>query len=114
MIDVLACSLDGVTIEIAIAAGTHLAELYGRSAATEETTCNYGLNVDLQHIAGQGGLRVSATDDTREVRAVERVDHPFYVATLYQPQRTSTPNTPHPVLVGFVAAAASGRRLNRP
>jgi hypothetical protein len=31
------------------------------------------------------------------VRAVERNDHPFYLGTLYQPQRSSTREHPHPL-----------------
>jgi CTP synthase (UTP-ammonia lyase) len=96
----------GTTIDIDLAAGSRLAGWYGVESATEETTCNYGLNVDLQHIASQGGLVVSASDDTGEVRAIERHDHPFFVGTLYQPQRISRPQRPHPVLMAFVQAVA--------
>ncbi len=49
-------------------------------------------------------MRVAATDDTGEVRAVERTDHPFFVATLFQPQLTSSPSAPHPIWCGFVEA----------
>ena len=51
---------------------------------------------------------VSAVDDTGEVRAIERADHPFFVGTLYQPQLRSTPEAPHPVWLGFVDAVTSG------
>ena len=47
---------------------------------------------------------VAATDDDGEVRAVERPDHPFFVATLYQPQLTSSHERPHPIWTGFVDA----------
>ena len=53
-------------------------------------------------------MRVSAIDDTGEVRAVERADHPFFIGTLYQPQRTSSPDAPHPLWVAFVSAVAAG------
>ena len=49
-------------------------------------------------------MLVAATDATGEVRAVERSDHPFFVATLYQPQLTSAPGRPHPIWAGFVDA----------
>ncbi len=51
-------------------------------------------------------MSVAAVDDTGEVRAVERSDHPFYLGTLYQPQRSSTREHPHPLWVAFVAAVA--------
>ena len=47
---------------------------------------------------------VAATDDSGEVRAVERQDHPFFVATLCQPQLSSWPGRPHPLWSAFVAA----------
>ena len=51
-------------------------------------------------------MRVAATDDNGEVRAIERVDHPFFVGTLFQPQLRSAPNAPHPIFAGFLEAAA--------
>jgi CTP synthase (UTP-ammonia lyase) len=108
VINLLSCSLMETTIDVDLVPGSRLAGWYGIDSATEETTCNYGLNVDHQHIASEGGLSVAATDDTGEVRAIERVDHPFFVATLYQPQRISTLERPHPVLVAFVQAVLSG------
>ncbi len=59
---------------------------------------------------------VTARDDTGEVRAVERPGHPDFLATLYQPQLTSTPGHPHPVFSAFVDAVASagdGRRSEK-
>ena len=76
--------------------------------SVEATTCNYGLAPEVQHIADQHGLRIAATDETGEVRAIERKDHPFFVGTLYQPQLRSRPRAPHPVFTGFVEAAARG------
>jgi len=103
----LSCSLDGQTIEVQLTEGSRLAALHGDvRVVTESTTCNYGLSPAYQHLASEGGMVVSAIDDTGEVRAVERPDHPFFVATLYQPQLRSTPAAPHPVFAGFVAACA--------
>jgi CTP synthase (UTP-ammonia lyase) len=112
----LSCSLDGQTIEVLLTEGSRLAALYGNvRAVTESTTCNYGLAPEYQHLASEGGMAVSGVDDTGEVRAVERIDHPFFVATLYQPQLRSTPAAPHPVFAGFVAACVrhAGARQGR-
>ena len=107
VISPLSCSLDGQTIDVVLTPGSRLAALYGGArAVVESTACNYGLAPAWQHVASEGGMRVSGVDDTGEVRAIERVDHPFFVGTLYQPQLRSTPGAPHPVFVGFVAACA--------
>ncbi|MEM7095890.1 MAG: hypothetical protein AAF567_23000 [Actinomycetota bacterium] len=97
-------------IEIRPTADSTLASLYGHFEATqgvvtERTTCNYGLAVTVDHIASSMGMRVAALDDLGEVRAVERADHPFFIATLYQPQIGSTADSPHPVFVGLLRAA---------
>ncbi len=101
----LECSLDGAQIMVDLVPGTILHGLYGRDAQVEQTTCNYGLVPELGTIASSAGMTVSGIDGTGEVRAVERPGHPFFIATLYQPQLRSTPEAPHPVLTGLVQAA---------
>lgn len=104
VITLLACSLQDQTITVKLTPGSRLTRLYGRESANERTTCSYGLAPSLQHIANEHGMRVAAVDETGEVRAVERVDHPFFLGTLYQPQLTSADGAPHPVFVGLLAA----------
>ena len=82
-----------------------LAELHaGAASIQEDTTCNYGLEPHVQEIASQHGMVVSAIDETGEVRAIERPDHPYFVATLYQPQLNSTAAEPHPIFTGLISA----------
>ena len=101
----LECSLQNQTITVDLAPGSLFEKLYGCKRVVEHTTCSYGLSPSLQHIAAERGMRVAAIDATGEVRAIERVDHPFFVATLYQPQLRSTPGAAHPVFLGLLDAA---------
>jgi len=105
----LECSLQDQTIAVDLAPGSLLADLYGSQHAIEYTTCSYGLAPEMQHIAREYGMRIAATDGTGEVRAIERVDHPFFVGTLYQPQLRSAPGAPHPVFVGLLDVCARRR-----
>jgi CTP synthase (UTP-ammonia lyase) len=107
IIDVLSCSLADSRIDVTIVPGTLLAGIYGTSTVIERTNCNYGLAPAYGQLAAEGGLVVSATDETGEVRAVERVDHPFFIGTLFQPQRSSTVETAHPLWLAFVGAVVS-------
>ena len=107
VISLLSCSLMDQTITIDLTAGSRLAHLYGTLHAVERTTCSYGLSPEVQHIANEHGMVIAATDDTGEVRAIERVDHPFFMATLYQPQLRSLSGAPHPVFVALLDAAQS-------
>jgi len=52
-----------------------------------------------------GPLRVNARDDAGDVRAVELDGHPFFFATLYQPERSAFEGSTHPLIAAFVAAA---------
>ena len=106
----LSCSLAGQTIEVKLTPATRLWSLHrGASAVTERTMCNYGLDPEWQHVALEGGMAVAGVDDTGEVRAIERTDHPFFVATLYLPQLQSTVDAPHPVWLGFLDAITARR-----
>jgi CTP synthase (UTP-ammonia lyase) len=105
VISMLACSLQDQTISVELTPGSRLAALYRTLRVVERTTCSYGLAPELQHIAGEHGMRVAGTDATGEVRAIERTDHPYFVCTLYQPQLSSSPGAPHPVFVGLLDSA---------
>lgn len=91
-------------ITIQLTPESRLQALYGATSSVERTTCNYGLAPEVQPLADAYGMHVAATDATGEVRAIERTDHPFFVGTLYQPQLRSSPEAPHPVFMGLLAA----------
>ena len=107
MVTLLACSLQDETITVELKPASLLHSLYGSERVIERTTCSYGLAPKLQHIADRCGMQIAGTDATGEVRAIERRDHPFFVGTLYQPQLSSTPDSPHPVFVGLLEASRS-------
>jgi CTP synthase (UTP-ammonia lyase) len=111
VITMLSCSLQDQTIAVDFTPGSLLAKLYGSPRSVERTSCSYGLAPEVQFIAAAHGMRIAATDGTGEVRAIERVDHPFFVGTLYQPQLSSAQGAPHPVFVGLIDAALAASIL---
>jgi CTP synthase (UTP-ammonia lyase) len=86
--------------------GCRLANIYGACEIEEKYFCNFEVNPAYRERFEIAGLRLAAFDDRGELRAVELPDHPFFIATLYQPQLSSTDERPHPVIVEFVAAAS--------
>ncbi len=80
--------------------------LYGVRDVTEEYHCSYGLNPRYADRLADGPLAVVGRDERGEVRAVELRHHPFFVATLYQPERTALKGRTHPLIAGLVRAAA--------
>jgi CTP synthase (UTP-ammonia lyase) len=107
VIEPLACSLVGTEGEIRPLAGTRLAAIYGRGRHRERYHCSYGLAPGFRHLLESGPLRECASDADGELRAVEMRGGRFWLATLYQPELSSPPGRPHPVLAAFVDAAAA-------
>ena len=105
IISKLACSLDNKTQKLKIFAGSLVHQAYGRGEVTEQFFCNYGLNPKFRDTTEKGRLIVAGVDLYGEVRVVELSDHPFYVGTLYQPQLSSTLDSPHPLIVAYLRAA---------
>lgn len=100
----------GKTERVSIARGSLAHRVYGRDGATEQFLCNYGLSPNYRARIETGGLRITGVDRDGEARIVERTDHPFFVATLFLPQFSSTPDLPHPLIVAFLRAAADFSR----
>jgi CTP synthase (UTP-ammonia lyase) len=101
----LACSLVGQRAEVRITPGSRAAAIYKTSSSLEAYRCSFGLSAAYEAPLEAAGLSVSGRDAMGEARIVERLDHPFYMATLFIPQLTRSIDHPHPLLTAFVAAA---------
>src|SRR5206468_2025967 len=88
--------------------GSKLAEIYGVDHARETYQCSYGLNPQLRASIEDKSLRFTGHDDHGEVRAFELAEHPFFVGTLFQPERSALESKPHPLIIAFL----KGRALN--
>jgi CTP synthase (UTP-ammonia lyase) len=101
----LACSLVEQTGQVRFVPGSMLTHIYGSSTAVEGYHCRYGLSPQYSDRLIDGALRISALDEQGDVRAVELADHPFYFATLFQPERAALAGRNHPLIAAFIAAA---------
>lgn len=101
----LACSLAGRTMRVTIERDSKVATFYGTERVEEQYYCNFGLNPDHQERIHEGGLRVVGADQDGEARILELPGHPFYVATLFVPQLTSSEEKPHPLITAYLDAA---------
>jgi CTP synthase (UTP-ammonia lyase) len=100
----LACSLVEQSGEIFFQRGSRLAAIYGMDTTTEEYHCRYGLSPRYSERLKSGPLRVSGRDAEGDVRAIELAGHPFFVATLFQPERSALADRRHPLVSAFVAS----------
>jgi len=100
--------LSGAIPEIRLRPGSYLQSFYGKNeeVVTEEFFCNFEINPDFEWAAMEAGFPVVARGPQGEIRAIESPTHRFYLATLFQPQLSSTEKKPHPLVLAFVQAAA--------
>lgn len=108
VISPLACALVETSGSVRLFPGTRIASSYGVAAVTEEYRCSYGLNPEFQAALVAGPLRATAEDESGEIRAVELDGHPFFVATLFQPERAALRGDVVPLVVSFLRACAAG------
>jgi CTP synthase (UTP-ammonia lyase) len=98
--------LSGAIPEIKLRPGSYLQSFYNKDTVTEEFFCNFEVNPDFEWTTMEAGFPVVARGSQGEIRAIESPTHRFYLATLFQPQLTSTEKNPHPLILAFVQAAA--------
>ena len=103
----LACALVETTDRIRLRSNSRIARIYGCSEITEGYRCRYGLNEAFQASLVSGALQIGAEDDAGEIRAIELNDHPFFIATLFQPERKALVGQIPPLAAAFVQAAAN-------
>ncbi|HEU5181259.1 MAG TPA: hypothetical protein VFW45_10720 [Candidatus Polarisedimenticolia bacterium] len=104
-ISALSCSLVGESGLIKLVAGSKAATAYGKDKTTEEYHCNYGLNAAYRERLETGGLKATGFDEAGDVRILELEGHPFFVATLFQPELSAYRGVPHPLVRAFGEAA---------
>ena len=103
----LACSLIEADEVLRLVPGSRLHEIYGADEIRETYHCSYGLNPDYLSRLLDGGLRVGVTGPDGEARGLELPAHPFFFATLFQPERSAFKGDSHPLIKAFVAAASN-------
>lgn len=101
----LACSLVGHEGPIQVMPGTRAAEVLGVERSQERYHCSYGLDSSRLGLLQEHGLVFSGYDDAGDPRIAELPDHPFYLATLFQPELAGDGTRPHPLIQAFATAA---------
>jgi CTP synthase (UTP-ammonia lyase) len=105
LISRLACSLVGRSLTLSLHPGSIVSRVYGGTTTQEQYHCSFGVNPKYVDALRASTLRIVASDEEGLVRAVELLDHPFFVGTLFLPQLKSTASAPHPLVLAFVKAS---------
>ena len=109
VISPLACALRDVAGRVSFVEGSRLYGIYGPAPVEEEYMCGFGLNPEYRERLEAHGLRFTGFDPEGAVRAMELPEHPFYVATLFQPERAALHGHTPSLVRAFVHAAAAKR-----
>jgi CTP synthase (UTP-ammonia lyase) len=110
VISLLACPLVDAPGRVRFAPGSRLERAYGTPEAVETYLCSYGVNPDFGSALAAGPLAVTAEDDAGDMRGVELAGHPFFVATLFQPERAALEGRVPPIVAAFAAAVMARAR----
>ena len=91
--------------------GSHLYEAYGQEVIYERHRHRYEFNNRFLADFEAAGMKATGVNpETGLVEAVEIKDHPWFVGAQFHPEYKSTVKRPHPLFVGFVAAALKNRK----
>lgn len=107
----LGCALAGVKARVRFSPGSRLRQAYGAAESVEEYHCSFGLNARYRRLLEGRDLYVAALDDQDQVRAVELDGHPFFVATLFQPELR--PEGANPLVAAYVAVCERRRQVDK-
>ncbi|GGS16195.1 hypothetical protein GCM10010252_64620 [Streptomyces aureoverticillatus] len=104
----LACSLVGHEAAVTLTPGSLVESVLGADRTLERYHCSYGPG-DTGHLATlrAHGLRFTGTDEQGQARVAELPGHPFFLATLFQPELSGDGSRPHPVVRALARAAAA-------
>jgi len=100
--------------EVLLGAGTRAREIYGRDLIMERHRHRYEFNNRYLERYRQAGLRFSGFSRDGLVEVIELTNHPWFMATQFHPEFTSTPRDGHPLFSGFIRAARAQRAAQLP
>jgi len=100
--------------DILLGEGTLARTTYGREVIRERHRHRYEFNNTYLERFRQAGLAFSGFSRDGLVEIVELPSHPWFVATQFHPEFTSTPRDGHPLFAGFVRAARNCRAAQLP
>lgn len=97
--------------ECHLACDSMTSRIYGTSEIKERHRHRYEVNDGYVKTLEQAGMRVAGRSrDKSLVEVIEFKDHPWFVASQFHPEFTSTPRKGHPLFTSFIEAAVREHR----
>lgn len=101
----LTCSLVGHEGIVRLQPGSRAERAFGADRTLERYHCSYGLNSEYLPTLMSHGIWFTGMDENGQARIAELPGHPFFVATLFQPELAGDGSEAHPLIRAFAAAA---------
>jgi CTP synthase (UTP-ammonia lyase) len=102
----LSCSLVEAADSIQLVEGSLIANAYESAEIVEGYHCRYGVNPAFERELLTRQLCAVGQDTLGDLRAVELKGHPFFVATLFQPERAALKGILPPLVRALIEACA--------
>ena len=100
--------------EARLVAGSLVHSLYGKESIFERHRHRYEFNNHYLDELSGAGMAFSGFSGDGLVEFIELPDHPWFVASQFHPEFTSTPRDGHPLFSGFIRAAREYRAALQP
>jgi CTP synthase len=100
--------------EVLLGAGTRARDTFGKDVIMERHRHRYEFNNTYLDRFTHAGLRFSGFSRDGLVEVIELQNHPWFVATQFHPEFTSTPRDGHPLFTGFIRAGRAHRAAQLP
>jgi len=101
----LVCSLKNSKGVILLKDGSNIKKIHNQESIEEDFNCNFGVNPNLQYLLEKNSfIDITGLDSDGNIRVIELTDHPFFIATLYQPERSALKGITHPLITAFLEA----------
>lgn len=104
LIEPLACSLVDHEGVVVLEPGSLAQSVIGSERTVERYFCAYGPSHHLDTLRAHG-IRFSGHDGDGHVRVAELPGHPFFLASLFQPELAGDGSRPHPMVRALARAA---------
>ncbi|WP_395479832.1 glutamine hydrolyzing CTP synthase [Candidatus Curculioniphilus buchneri] len=87
-------------------------QLYGKNNIIERHRHRYEVNNMLLKPIEDSGLHIAGwSGDNKLVEIIEYLNHPWFIASQFHPEFTSTPRDSHPLFCGFIRAASKYKKI---
>ena len=100
--------------EARLVPGSRVHSLYGKESIYERHRHRYEFNNHYLDELAAAGLNFSGFSADGLVEFIELKNHPWFVASQFHPEFTSTPRDGHPLFAGFIRAARAYRAALQP